>query len=214
VDASVIFALAPDDVVETHKKWQGRYVDNLIRPQARGIIRDAVSQFAIEEVYSTQRFALSIFIQEALDVALEEGGLILHDFVLRNIAFSPEYAASVEQKQIAEQEAQRAVFVVQQREQEAEQARATARGQADAVEINAEGLANARIIEAEAEKKALELLGAALAENPDLITFEYVQRLSPGIQVMLVPSDNPFLLPIPSLDGSTTGTTTIEPTAP
>jgi regulator of protease activity HflC (stomatin/prohibitin superfamily) len=26
VDASVIFALAPDDVVETHKKWQGRYL--------------------------------------------------------------------------------------------------------------------------------------------------------------------------------------------
>jgi regulator of protease activity HflC (stomatin/prohibitin superfamily) len=214
VDASVIFALAPDAVVDTHKKWQGRYIDNLIRPVARGVIRDAVSQFAIEEVYSTERFALSALIEDALADALEEGGLILHDFVLRNIAFSPEYAASVEQKQIAEQEAQRAVFVVQQRQQEAEQARATARGQADAVEINAQGLANARIIEAEAEKKALELLGAALAENPDLITFEYVQRLSPGIQVMLVPSDNPFLLPIPSLDNTTTGATTIEPTAP
>jgi regulator of protease activity HflC (stomatin/prohibitin superfamily) len=214
VDASVIFALDPDDVVNSHKKWQGRYVDNLIRPQARGIIRDVVSQFAIDEVYSTQRFALSSLVEESLSEALEEGGLILHDFVLRNIAFSPEYAASVEQKQIAEQEAERAVFVVQQREQEAEQARATARGQADAAVINAQGLADARVIEAQAEKTALELLGAALAENPDLITFEYVQRLSPGIQVMLVPSDNPFLLPIPSLEDTTSGTTTIEPTAP
>ncbi len=52
----------------------------------------------------------------------------MHDFVLRNIAFSPEYAASVEQKQIAEQLAQQAAFVVQQRKQEAEQARKTARG--------------------------------------------------------------------------------------
>jgi prohibitin 1 len=214
VDASVIFALDPGDVVNTHKLWQGRYVDNLIRPQSRGIIRDAVSQFAIEEVYSTQRFALSALIEGALGSALEEGGLILHDFVLRNIAFSPEYAASVEQKQIAEQEAERAVFVVQQREQEANQARATAEGQADAVRINAQGLADARVIEAEAEATALELLAAALALNPDLVTFEYVQRLGPGIQVMLVPTDNPFLLPLPSLDGSTTGTTTIEPTAP
>jgi len=214
VDASVIFALDPGDVVNTHKLWQGRYVDNLIRPVARGIIRDAVSQFAIEEVYSTQRFALSALIEGALSTALEEGGLILHDFVLRNIAFSPEYAASVEQKQIAEQEAERAVFVVQQREQEANQARATASGQADAVVINAQGLADARVIEAEAEATALELLAAALALNPDLVTFEYVQRLGPGIQVMLVPTDNPFLLPLPSLEGSTTGTTTIEPTAP
>jgi len=214
VDASVIFALDPADVVNTHKKWQGRYVDNLIRPQARGIIRDAVSQFEIEEVYSTQRFALSALIEGALEEALNEGGLILHDFVLRNIAFSPEYAASVEQKQIAEQDAERAVFVVQQREEEANQARAVAAGQADAVVINAQGLADARVIEAEAEATALELLAAALALNPDLVTFEYVQRLGPGIQVMLVPTDNPFLLPLPSLNGGTTGTTTIEPTAP
>ncbi len=214
VDASVIFALDPSDVVNTHKLWQGRYVDNLVRPQARGIIRDAVSQFAIEEVYSTQRFALSALIEESLGNALTEGGLILHDFVLRNIAFSPEYAASVEQKQIAEQEADRAIFVVRQREEEANQARAVAAGQADAVVINAQGLADARVIEAEAEATALELLAAALALNPDLVTFEYVQRLGPGIQVMLVPTDNPFLLPLPSLDGGTTGTITIEPTAP
>ena len=214
VDASVIFALQPDAVVDTHKKWQGRYVDNLIRPQARGIIRDAVSQFAIEEVYSTQRFALSALIEGSLEEALNEGGLVLHDFVLRNIAFSPEYAASVEQKQIAEQEADRAIFVVRQREEEANQARAVAAGQADAVVINAQGLADARVIEAQAEATALELLAAALALNPDLVTFEYVQRLGPGIQVMLVPTDNPFLLPLPSLDGSTTGTTTIEPTSP
>ncbi|TDI84920.1 MAG: prohibitin family protein [Chloroflexi bacterium] len=217
VDASVIFSLRPDTVVETHKKWQGRYVDNLIRPQVRGIIRDAVSQFGIEEVYSTQRFALSALIEGELNGTMVEGGLILHDFVLRNIAFSPEYAASVEQKQIAEQLAQQAVFVVDQRTQEAEQARATARGRADAAVINAEGLAKARVIEAQAEATALELLAAALALNPDLITFEYVQRLAPGIQVMLLPSDNPLLLPLPSLpslEGSTTGTTPTEPAAP
>lgn len=204
VDASVIFSIAPDEVVATHIKWQGRYVDNLIRPVARGVIRDAVSQFRVDEVYSSQRFALTGLIGDALTDSLNEGGLILHEFVLRNIAFSPEYAASVEQKQIAEQEAQRAAFVVQQREQEAEQARATARGQRDAAIINAEGDAQARVIRAEAEAQALELVAAVLRDNPDLITYEYVQRLGPGIQVMLVPSDNPFLLPIPSLEGQST----------
>ncbi len=173
-----------------------------------------MSQFGIEEVYSTQRFALSALIDTELDSVMIEGGLVLHDFVLRNIAFSPEYAASVEQKQIAEQLAQQAVFVVEQRTQEAEQARATARGRADAAVIDAEGQAQARVIEAQAEATALELLAAALAQNPDLITFEYVQRLGPGIQVMLLPSDNPFLLPLPSLQASTTGGTTIEPTGP
>ncbi len=199
VDASVIFSIDPERVVETHILWQGRFLDNLIRPKARGVIRDAVSQFGIEEVYSSQRFVLAEQMRAELESSLVEGGFILHDFVLRNIAFSPEYAASVEQKQIAEQTAQQATFVVQQRTEEAEQARQVAKGVADSVVIAAQGQAEARVIQAEAEARALELIADALRNNPDLLVFEYIQKLAPGIQVMLVPSNNPFLLPLPSL---------------
>ncbi len=199
VDASVIFSIDPERVVETHIQWQGRYIDNLVRPKSRGVIRDAVSQFGIEQVYSTERFALAEQIRTALEDSLNEGGLILHDFVLRNIAFSPEYAASVEQKQIAEQLAKQAALVVEQRTQEAEQARQVAKGVADSVVIAAQGQAEARVIQAEAEARALELIADALRNNPDLLVFEYIQKLAPGIQVMLVPSNNPFLLPLPSL---------------
>ena len=204
VDASIIFSIDPDRVVEQHKKWSGRYIDNLVRPVARGVIRDAVSQFGVEEVVSSKRFELLQAMQSDLSEIFDEGALILHDFVLRNIAFSDEYAASVEQKQIAEQLAQQAAFVVQQREQEAEQARQVAQGQADAVVIQAEGQAQARVIEAKAEAEALGLIAEALRNNPDLITFEYIQKLSPGIQVMLVPNDNPYLLPLPSLEAPAT----------
>jgi regulator of protease activity HflC (stomatin/prohibitin superfamily) len=152
--------------------------------------------------------------------------LILVDFVLRNITFSDEYAASVEQKQIAEQLAQQASFVIQQRTAEAEQARQTAQGQADAAVIAAEGRAlsvviaaeseaEARLIQAEAEAAALRMLAAALQENPDLLTYEYISKLAPGIQVMLVPNDNPFLLPLPSLEPVTTPSVILpEPTEP
>ena len=203
VDASVIFSINPDRVVEAHIKWRGEYIDNLVRTVSRGVIRNAVSQFGVQEVVTTERFALLDTIQTELDLAFDEGALILHDFVLRNIAFSDEYAASVEQKQIAEQLAQQAALIVQQREQEAEQARQVAQGLADAGVIEAEGRALARVIEAEAEKEALDLIAAALRGNPDLLTFEYIQKLSPGIQVMLVPNDNPFLLPLPSIGGLT-----------
>ena len=101
---------------------------------------------------------------------------------------------------------QQAAFVVQQREQEALQARKVAEGEAAALVINAEGRAEARLIEAEAEAKALLLIADALQDNPDLLTFEYIQKLADQIRVMLVPNDNPFLLPLPSLEGD--GTTT------
>ena len=179
------------------------YINNLVRTVSRGVIRDAISQFGVQEVVTTERFALLSTIQTELDLAFDEGALILHDFVLRNIAFSDEYAASVEQKQIAEQLAQQAALIVQQRAQEAEQARQVAEGLADAAVIEAEGRALARVIEAKAEAEALNLIASALQGNPDLLTFEYIQKLAPGIQVMLVPNDNPFLLPLPSIGGIT-----------
>ena len=199
IDASVIFAVDPEKVIDVHIAWKNRYVDELVRPQARGIIRDATSQYGVEEIVTSQRDAFQSSMENAMAETLADNGLILVDFVLRNITFSPEYAASVEQKQIAEQLAQQAALIVEQRRQEAEQARQVAEGQADAAVIAAQGRADARIIEAEAEANALRLIAAALADNPNLITYTYIQKLAPGIQVMLVPNDNPFLLPLPTL---------------
>jgi regulator of protease activity HflC (stomatin/prohibitin superfamily) len=201
VDATVIFSVNPNDVIDVHIRWQNRYTDGLVRPLTRGAIRDAVAQFQVDEVYSSKRVALSTLIHDQIQAQFEENGLILVEFVLRNVAFSDEYAASVEQKQIAEQLAQQAAFVVDQRFQEAEQARQVAQGQADAAVIRAQGEAEARIIQAQAEAEALTLLGQSIAANPDVLTLNYIDKLSPGIQVMLVPNDNPFLLPIPELGG-------------
>lgn len=199
VDASVIFSISPDEIVDVHIRWQNRYVNGMVRPLVRGIIRDAVAQFGVEEVYSSKRLELTRLISQELEQRFLQNGIELIDFVVRNIAFSEEYAASVEQKQIAEQQAQQAAFVVEQRRQEAEQARQVAQGQADAAVIRAQGEAEARLIQAEAEAAALRMLAEAIASNPHVLTLEYIQKLAPNIQVMLVPSDNPFLLPLPSL---------------
>lgn len=224
IDASVIFSIDPKEVIDVHITWQNRYDIDLVRPLARGVIRDSVSQFRVDQVYSTNRAKMTSQMETAMRTALEENGLLLADFVLRNITFSPEYAASVEQKQIAEQQAQQAAFVVQSKKQEAEQARQTAQGAADAAVIASEGQAQAivikanadaeaRLIQANAEAEALRLIAQALAENPDLLTYNYIEKLAPGIQVMLVPSDNPYLLPLPSLEGSQATTSpTVIPT--
>ena len=50
IDSSVIFQVDPEQVVKVHILWQDRYAMELIRPQIRGIIRDAVSQYGVEEV--------------------------------------------------------------------------------------------------------------------------------------------------------------------
>jgi len=208
VDASAIYAIDPNKVVQVHIDWQDRYADELVRPLARGIIRDVVSQYQVEQVVTSKRVEMIEQISADMNQRLEANGLKLVEFILRNITFSPEYAASVEQKQVAEQLAQQAKFVVEQRRQEAEQARQVAQGQADAVVINAQGSADARLIQADAEAKALEMIAAALNKNENMLLYQYINRLAPNIQVMLVPNENPYLLTLPALP-----TETPEPTA-
>ena len=151
-------------------------------------------------------------ISKNMNEKMENNGLKLIEFILRNITFSPEYAASVEQKQVAEQLSQQAKFVVEQRRQEAEQARQVAQGQADAVVINAQGAADARIIQAQAESQALQLIAGALQNNENLLLYQYINQIAPGIQVMLVPNDNPYLLTLPSMPAATTAAPTPAPT--
>ncbi len=197
IDASVIYSINPANVIDVHIHWQGRWADELVRPEVRGIIRDVAAQYTIEEVVSDKRLEMSQQVSDTLRLKLESNGLILVDFILRNITFSEEYAASVEQKQIAQQLALQAEYVVEQRRFEAQQAVETAKGQAQAAIEVATGQAQARIIQAEAEAQALEMIAAVLANNPDLLTYQYITKLAPNVQVMFLPSDAPFLFTIP-----------------
>src|SRR5688572_20153316 len=209
LDASVIYQIDPEKVVPLHITWQNRYQDGIVRPEARGIIRDAVSQYGVEEVVSTKRAEMVQIITEELGKSLADNNLRLVDFVLRDIHFSEAYAQAVEQKQIAEQQAQQARLTVEQRKQEAEQARQVAQGQADAAVIAAQGAAESQIIQAEAQAQANELIGQSLQQNPEILQYQYILKLAPGVQTIFIPSGNQFILPLPN---TTVPATVIEPT--
>jgi len=219
IDASVIYSIDPGKIIDLHITWQNRYEEGLVRPSVRGIIRDVVSQYSVEEVVSTKRVQMEREISESIATSFKENSLILAQFVMRDVHFSKEYAAAVEQKQIAEQQALQAAQVVAQKKQEAEQARQVAQGKADATVIasEAEGKAKiiqakaeaeSRLVQAEAEAKALKLIADQLRNNPDLLQYTYVQKLGDKVQVMLVPANSPYLFQLPDT------ATTVKPTTP
>ena len=193
LDASVIYSIDPVHLVDLHITWQNRFEDLVVRPVTRAAIRDAVSQFGVEEIVSTKRGELEQAITDAIRAGLTENNLMMDDFLLRNIRFSDEYAAAVEQKQIAEQLALQALFVVDQRKQEAEQARQVAQGQADAAVIAAQGEAQAILLKAQAQAQANDVLAKSLSQ--ELLTYTYINKLAPNVQVMYLPSGTPLLLP-------------------
>ena len=201
IDASVVYAVDPTQLIQLHTIWQNRYEENIVRPVSRAAIRNAVSQFGVEELVSTKRAELESAIRDEIQTKLQDNNIIMSDFLLRNIRFSDEYAAAVEQKQVAEQQAQQAKFVVESKKQEAEQARQTAQGQADAAVISSKGAAEARLIQAEAEAKANQLLSQSL--TPTLLQYQYILKLAPGVQTIFVPSGNQFILPLPDTTTTT-----------
>lgn len=187
VETSIIYSINPEEVLELHILWQHRIINELVRATVRGGIRDTVSKFRVEEVYSDRRSEMTEMIHNSVEEIFSRNGLILSEFILRDITFSEEYAAAVERKQIAEQQAQQAAYTVEQRKQEAEQLREIARGNKDAAILEAEGRAEARIIEASAEANALQMIKDALQQNTDLLNYRYIEKLAPGTEVILIP---------------------------
>lgn len=188
LDVTVIYRISASNANVVHRNWQDRYENGLVRPALRNQVRGALTQFRVEQIYGTEHSALEQAIEEGVRELIEPEGFEVTNVLIRNIAFSPEYVASIEQKQVAQQQAQEAQFRVEQREQEAEQARALARGEADASRIRAEG-----------EAAAMQLINAQLSQNPLLLQWRYIESLGPNIQLMVIPSNSPFLFDLESL---------------
>ena len=68
------------------------------------------------------------------------------------------------------------------------------------------GSALQRGIEAEAE--SLRLVNEVLAQNPDLLQYKYIEKLASNIEVMMLPSNSPYLLDLPGLMQGQSGTAT------
>lgn len=195
MDCSVIFRVDMEQAVLIHTDWQDRYIEDFVRPVIRGVVRTQVSQFKVNEVNSSARRDLEAALTDYLRGEFENKGLVLDQFLLRDITFTPQYAASVEEKQIA-------LEGKQQTEYEAEQIRNLAQGRADAVEI-----------EARSQARAMALIAAELEKNPELLTYRYIEKLTPNIRVMLVPNNSPLILPLPELQQGALLTQTAPTTA-
>jgi regulator of protease activity HflC (stomatin/prohibitin superfamily) len=182
IDLTMIYRITPEDVNRIHVNWpNSRYRDELIRPLLRSVVRDAVSIFPIESVYQ-ERATIDNQITEAVIPAMEREGFTVEDILVRNVTFAPDYASAIEAAQIAEVNIREQEFRVREVEQEAAQTEARARG-----------VAEARIIEAQADAEALRLVAEVLAENPNLLQYEYIQRLSDQVQLIALPANSPFI---------------------
>lgn len=138
---AINFRLDPTQVVEIRRK-QGtlqNIVSKIIAPQTQESFKIAAARRTVEEAI-TKRSELKQDFDTALGDRLEKYGIIVLDTSVVDLAFSPEFSKAVEEKQIAEQRAQRAVYIAKEAEQQAQADVNRAKGRAEAQRLLAETL--------------------------------------------------------------------------
>ena len=166
---AINFRLDPIQVVEIRRK-QGtlqNIVSKIIAPQTQESFKIAAARRTVEEAI-TKRNELKEDFDNALSERLDKYGILILDTSVVDLSFSPEFARAVEEKQIAEQKSQRAVYVAREAEQQAQADINRAKGKAEAQRLLAETL-RAQGGELVLKKEAIEAWREGGAQMPRVL---------------------------------------------
>lgn len=183
---AINFRLDPLQIVDIRRR-QGtlaNIVAKIIAPQTQESFKIAAALRNVEEAI-TKRNQLKNDFDNALSSRLEKYGIIVLDTSVVDLSFSPQFAKAVEDKQIAEQKARKAVYIASEAEQKALAEINRAKGKAEAQKLLAETLkaqGGRLVLEKEAiaawreggsqVPKVLVISGDAASQLPFLLNFD------------------------------------------
>jgi len=156
----------------------GKNFNEVILPSlGNEVLKAVVAQYDADQLL-TLREEVSRNIKDALKVRCKDFNILLDDVALTHLQFSTEFAKAIEDKQVAEQKAERAKFVVDRAEQEKK----------------------ARIIRSEGEAQAAELVSSSLEKyGKEMLRLRQIETAQMIAEVL---SESHGVVYLPKMHGS------------
>lgn len=135
----VNYRLEAGKVSEIHRTVGPLYKEKLIDPAIQEVFKGSTAKYDATQLI-TDRSGVKAVTYEALRDRLAGYGIIVQDLSITNFGFSPEFTKAIEAKQVAQQQAQQAVFLAEKATQEAAAEIERAKGSAEAQRLQQETL--------------------------------------------------------------------------
>jgi regulator of protease activity HflC (stomatin/prohibitin superfamily) len=140
LEISALFHLDPDKAAEVYKSIGPNYIEIILEPQFRSVVRGVTAGYEAKALYTSEREMLAEIIQNDLHKLVGPRGISVEASPLRRVGLPSGLTQAIEEKLRAEQESQRMQFVLLKEKQEAERKRIEAQGIADFQMIVTKGI--------------------------------------------------------------------------
>jgi len=142
LEISLLFKLNSEKANDIYKTVGPNYVDIILVPQFRSVVRGVTARYEAKALYTASREKLAGEILDELEKLVAPRGITVEQAPLRQIQLPSRLTQSIEEKLQAEQESQRMAFILQKEEQEADRKRIEAKGIADFQDIVSKGISD------------------------------------------------------------------------